>query len=152
MCSVKTAGTSYRDENMHCDSELQGRFLPQIHRIPLRDQLVLGSCIIRYQKQNNTYSQSVLLKEQDHKSVVAYACIFVSYSQWEADNTEVKEPRCMEAAAGLSEYSLRRVRSPLVELTPQQNILCWLSDCCTILGHCHRCVTTRWTCESYRRS
>ncbi len=68
------------------------------------------------------------MTEQDHKSAVAYACIFRSYSQWEADNTWVEEPRCTEAAVGLSEYSRHRVQSPLVVLTAWQNILCWLSD------------------------
>ena len=50
-------------------------------------------------------------------------------------------PGCKEAAVGPSEYSGCRVRSPLVDSTAWHKSLCWLSDRCTDLDHCHRCVT-----------
>ncbi len=50
-------------------------------------------------------------------------------------------PGCKEAAAGPSEYSGRRVWSPLADSTAWYKSLCWLLEHCTDSDNCHRHVT-----------
>ncbi len=53
----------------------------------------------------------------------------------------VKLPGYKEAVVCPSEYSRRRVRSPLDDLTAWYKSLHWLSDRCIDSVNCHRRVT-----------
>ncbi len=115
--------------------------------IALRDQLVLGSCIIGYAWK--LYCWSILLTEQDLKSIRS-VCMHIQWLlsmrpwMWKSRRALMYRSSCgsewvLTAQSGISSGWTN---------SKTQNILCWLSDHRTILGHCHRCVTTGLTMQS----
>ncbi len=139
----KDSGSRHCDVSMHCDNELHSQFLPRTHH----DHLVRWTCT--WKLHCRVWFETAYLvnpycwQNKTIKASVVYACIFSSHSQWKAECRWVKEPGCTEAAAGLKwVLTAQSTISSGWTNSLAQNILCWLSDCRTILGHCHRCVTT----------